>query len=374
MSPTPRALLAPALTLALTAGAAPAAEPPPPGERYTKNVAIVLYDGVEVLDFAGPAEVFAAAAGYGARAQEPAFDVYTVGRTRAPLVSQGFLDIVPDYSIEDSPRPDIVVLPGGGSDRVRRDPTWMRWIEEVGRDADQILTVCTGAFIAGQAGFLEGTEATTWYGAIARLTREFPETVVHTGRRFVDNGKVVTTAGVSAGIDGSLHLVARLLGRYVADRTAEYMEYKWSPESYQSSRYTQLNPRLDARGRALQQGSIAAHEGDLAAATAIFRSLAEADAGDAEAWLQLGRTLHAQRRHAEAIPAYLEAAKAEPQRGDALFSLACAYALAGQRSEALAAAELAVAAGFRARYFWENDEDLAAIRDDPRFQALVAAL
>jgi transcriptional regulator GlxA family with amidase domain len=88
---------------------------------------------------------------------------------------------------------------------------------------------------------------------VPALAAEFPKARVQPGRRFIDNGKVITTAGVSAGIDGALHLVARTHGRYVADRTAEYMEYSWTPQSYVASTYAQLNPRLDEHGRKFQQ-------------------------------------------------------------------------------------------------------------------------
>jgi transcriptional regulator GlxA family with amidase domain len=347
-----------------------AAEP----ARYTKNVAVLLYDGVEVLDFAGPAEVFASASGYGANGQEGAFRLYTVGRTRSPVVSQGFLSVTPDYSIEDSPKPDILVLPGGSSGVVTRDAEWVQWVRTAGRDAEVVLTVCTGAFIAGKAGLLDGVEATTWYNAVPGLTQEFPNTRVLPGRRFVDNGKIVTTAGVSAGIDGSLHLVARLLGRYVADRTAEYMEYKWSPESYLSSKYAQLNPRLDAHGRALQQASISSREGNSEAAIAAYRSLIAADRGDAEAWLNLGRTLHGLKKYAEAIEANKEASKAAPQRSAAYYNLACEYALTGDRDRAIESVSKAIEAGYRVKRSYENDSDLASIREDKRFKALLAAL
>lgn len=343
-------------------------------KRYTKNVAVLLYDGVEVLDFSGPAEVFASASGYGANGQEKAFHLYTVSRKKSPVVSQGFLHVIPDYSIEDSPKPDILILPGGSSGVVTGDAEWMEWVKTAGRDAEHVLTVCTGAFIAGKAGLLEGVEATTWYNAIPRLTQQFPNTRVQPGRRFVDNGKIITTAGVSAGIDGSLHLLARLLGRYVADRTAEYMEYKWTPESYLSSKYVQLNPRLDSRGRVLQQASISVREGNAEAAIAAYRSLVAADRADAEAWLNLGRALHELKRYSEAIAANLEAAKAAPQRGIALFNLACEYALTGEREKAIDAAAKSIEAGYRVKWSYESDSDLAAIREDGRFKALLAKL
>jgi transcriptional regulator GlxA family with amidase domain len=343
-------------------------------EPYTKNVAVVIYDGMEVLDFAGPAEVFAAAAGLGAHGSEKAFNVFTVGRTKKPVVSQGFIDIVPDYSIEDSPAPDIVVLPGGGSEAVIADEAFMGWIKRAAAGADQVLTVCTGAFIAGKAGLLEGVEATTWYNAVPKLVSDFPNTAVRPGRRFVDSGRIITTAGVSAGIDGSLHLVAKTHGRYVADRTAEYMEYKWSPESRDSSRYTQLNPRLDARGRALQQASIALREGDVEGAIEAYRALVAGNAGDGAAWLGLGRALHQAKRYREAVAAHERAAASASERAAALFNLACGYALLGEKEKAVDAAEKAVGAGLRARWYYEHDPDLASVRDDPRFKALVAGL
>lgn len=341
---------------------------------YTKNVAIVVYDGVEVLDFAGPAEVFAAASGRGGNGRERAFNVYLVSKTRTPIVSQGFIDVTPDYSIADAPKPDIIVLPGGGTQAVISDPEWLAWVRTSAEGAEHVLTVCTGAFIAGKLGMLDGHDVTTFYAAVPDLAKQFPNARVQPGRRFVDNGKVITTAGVSAGIDGSLHLVARTLGRYVADRTAEYMEYSWSPQSYTSSKYPLLNPRLDENGRRFQQASIALQEGDTGTAIATYRALLAANPDDAEAWLQLGRTLHGLKRYSEAVAAHAEAAKGEAQRPVALFNLSCAYALIGEKEKAVDAALKAFEAGFRTKYFWENDDDLASIREDARFKALLAKL
>lgn len=341
---------------------------------YTRNVAIVIYDGVEVLDFAGPAEVFAAAASQGAFGQERAFNVYTVSKTRTPIVSQGFIDVTPDYGIADAPKPDIIVLPGGGTDNVLDDAEWLAWVKTSAAAADHVLTVCTGAFIAGEIGMLDGLDATTWYAAVPRLAEQFPLARVQPGRRFIDSGKVITTAGVSAGIDGSLHLVARTLGRYVADRTAEYMEYAWSPQSYSSAKYSQLNPRLDARGKTLQLATISGREGDHDSAIATYRSLIAADPGDHVAWLALGRALHGLERYDEAIAAFTEAAKAETQRGPALYNLACAYARAGKTEAAITTAVRAFEAGFKIKYYFAHGEDLTSVRSDPRFQALLAKL
>lgn len=359
------------LSLFVLALAATAAYPETP---YTKNVAVVIYDGVEVLDFAGPAEVFSVAAGFGEFDGQRAFNVYTVSRTKDPIVSQGFIDVIPDHSIEDSPKPDIIVLPGGSSGKVIGDPAFLAWVRTAAGDAENVLTVCTGAFIAGKAGLLDGGEATTWYGAVPRLAAQFPEATVHEGRRFVDGGKLITTAGVSAGIDGSLHFVARTLGRYVADRTAEYMEYRWTPEAFQTAKYAHQNPRLDARGRALQQGEIELRQGENDYALASFRSLVEKNPNDAAAWLGMGRTLHEMKRYEEALAAHRKAATSPAQRATALFNMACEYALLGRPAEAIEAAEGAVKAGFRTKWFYENEPDLASVRGDARFQTLLGTL
>jgi hypothetical protein len=282
--------------------------------------------------------------------------------------------VTPDYSIADAPKPDIIVLPGGGADSVINDPEWLAWVRTSAANADHVLTVCTGAFIAGKIGLLDGNDVTTWYAAVPDLVRQFPNARVQPGRRFIDNGKVITTAGVSAGIDGALHLVARTLGRYVADRTAEYMEYAWAPQSYTSSKYPLLNPRLDDHGRKFQEAAIRLQEGNQEGAIAIYRALTAADTNDAQAWLELGRILHTLKRYPEAIVAHAQAAKGEQQRATALFNLSCAYALVGEREKAIDAAVKAFDAGLKTKYYFESDEDLASVREDPRFQALLAKL
>ncbi len=189
------------------------------GER---NVAVFLFDGVELLDFGGPGEVFAATEG---------FNVYTVAATADPIVSQGFVRITPEYTIDNSPSPDILILPGGATGGPLRDEKVMEWIRAAADDLEVALSVCTGAFLLAKAGLLEGLKATTWHGAIDNFREFAPHTTVLENTRWVDNGKMVTTAGVSAGIDGALHVVARLKGEEVAARTARYMEYdKWVPE------------------------------------------------------------------------------------------------------------------------------------------------
>ena len=211
-----------AVLLALTAtGRADAADPDKPKRR---NVAIFVHDGVELLDFAGPGEVFAAAA------RGRAFRVYTVAASKDPVTSQGFLKLTPEFDLTDCPKPDVIVLPGGATAGPLKDPKVIDWIKAASADAEVVQSVCTGAFLLAKAGLLDGKEATTHWGSIDRLRAAAPKATIHADRRVVDNGNIVTAAGVSAGIDASLHVVGRLLGEQAAKDTARYMEYKWEPD------------------------------------------------------------------------------------------------------------------------------------------------
>ncbi len=183
-----------AVPLALVAVSASAAERKP----YTRNVAIVVYENVQPLDWTGPYEVYNDAGRFGAANGKNAFNVYTVSKTAEPLNAQG-LKIVPSYSIENAPRPDIVVFPGGPAGKIHDDPVFFAWAEKAAKEAEIAQSVCTGAFVLAKAGLLDGLEVTTFHGAIDSLQRQYPKAMVKNGRRFVDNGRVVTTAGISAG-------------------------------------------------------------------------------------------------------------------------------------------------------------------------------
>lgn len=186
-----------------------------------RNVAIFIHNGVEVLDFSGPSEVFASTNG---------FNVYTVSLTREPITSQGFIKIIPNYSLADCPKPDILVLPGGKTEPFLENKPLIDWIKACSVDAEIMLSVCTGAGLLAKAGLLDGKQATTFHNYIEPLQRATPNAKILRDTRFVDNGQIITTAGVSAGIDGALHVVAKLKGLAVAQQTARYMEYdKWKP-------------------------------------------------------------------------------------------------------------------------------------------------
>ena len=200
----------------------------------TYRVAIFIFNEVEVLDFAGPFEVFGVA---GLRTMSiPPFEVFTVAQFDT-IHARNHLTIKPAYTFDKAPKADILVIPGGGglhpdgtpfgSRREMNNPIVLKWIQEQSAQAKLTLSVCTGALILAKAGLLEGKEATTHFLAIDAL-KKISETIsVKEKTRFVDNGNIMTSEGVSAGIDMSLYVVSKLLGKEAADETARYMQYDY---------------------------------------------------------------------------------------------------------------------------------------------------
>ena len=196
----------------------------------TWTVGIYLFDAVEVLDFAGPFEVFSTAARVHGRREPPSppiFVVATVGRGFAPVVARGGLRVQPAFNLEDHPPLDVLIIPGGVVDAEMDQPELMAWLIRTAPATSVTASVCTGAFLLAQAGLLHGKQATTHWEDLAELRRLFPEVDVVEGKRWVDLGSIVTSAGISAGIDMSLHLVARLAGAELARKTAHQMQYDW---------------------------------------------------------------------------------------------------------------------------------------------------
>lgn len=188
-----------------------------------RSLAILVFDEVEVLDFCGPFEVFSVASRF---TDPPAFKVLTVAERPGPVLPRGGLSVNPHHLLPDCPHPDVLLVPGGqGTRQEMHNPTLIDWIRQASDRAELVLSVCTGALLLAKAGLLDGLEATTHHGAIDLLRQTAPNTIVHPDRRFVDNGRVVCSAGIAAGIDMSLHVVGRLLGQEVAARTARQMEY-----------------------------------------------------------------------------------------------------------------------------------------------------
>jgi putative intracellular protease/amidase len=189
-------------------------------QGHVDRVAVLVYDGAEIIDFTGPWEVFGA----------EGFDVYAVGATNKPVTTSMGMTVVPRYTFADAPAPTVLVVPGGAVRDARRDPATRQFLVETSRRAKVTLSVCNGAFLLADAGLLDGLTATTTYGHLGELRAEFPKVNVVSDRRFADNGAIVTAAGLSAGIDGALHVVEKLRGRGTAQTTALALEYGWQPE------------------------------------------------------------------------------------------------------------------------------------------------
>jgi CubicO group peptidase (beta-lactamase class C family)/putative intracellular protease/amidase len=186
------------------------------------TVAILLFDGVEIIDYSGPWEVFGQAG----------FVVHTVAEKAEPIKTTFGQRVVPDYTLVNSPPADILLVPGGRvSIELLTNKRVIEWIQAGARDARYVMSVCTGAFLLARAGLLDGQAATTFHKSLDRLARSAPKTRVVRDQRFVDNGKVITTAGLSSGIDGALHLVAKIKGKGAAQQTALGLEYQWQPDS-----------------------------------------------------------------------------------------------------------------------------------------------
>lgn len=197
----------------------------------TTSVGIFVFENVEVLDFAGPYEVFTTASRVHRRSHpsDPdLFKVIIIGRTGAPVRARAGLSIHPDYYFKNHPPIDILVIPGGVVTQELSEPEVANWIAASSRTSRLTASVCTGAFLLAQAGLLNGRSATTHWEDIEDLKRMFPSLDVQMGKRWVDEGAVVTSAGISAGIDMSLHLIERVAGRELAIGTARQMEFDWT--------------------------------------------------------------------------------------------------------------------------------------------------
>ena len=202
-----------------------------------RNVAILIFDDVEVLDFCGPFEVFSVT---GKRDGSDPFNVYTVAE-RTPVVARNAFSLNPTHTLETCPQPDILVVPGGGGRHPDGTPFGTRreihnepllhWIKQRYLEADHVLSVCTGALLLANAGLVTNMAATTHHGALDELRQVAPTADVQANARVVDNGKLLFSGGISAGIDASFYLVAKLLGKQVALETARYMEYNWSGDT-----------------------------------------------------------------------------------------------------------------------------------------------
>ncbi|SFU58596.1 DJ-1/PfpI family protein [Alicyclobacillus macrosporangiidus] len=194
------------------------------------TVGILLFDEVEVLDFAGPFEVFSVSQLPNGSVRP--FLVSTVSENGQLIHARNGLKVQTDYGFGNAPEFDVLVIPGGPGAREREvhNPSVIEWIK--GREArvSILASVCTGAFLLAKAGLLNGKKATTHWASLDRFAREFPGVTVRRDVRYVDEGRIITSGGISAGIDMALHIVAKICGVEVAQTAARRMEYDWQPE------------------------------------------------------------------------------------------------------------------------------------------------
>ncbi|MGH9520932.1 MAG: DJ-1/PfpI family protein [Terriglobales bacterium] len=220
-------LLRACLALAYCAGAAHA-QAQTLTHTPSRNLAILIFDGVQIIDYTGPYEAF----GHVYTGDQPTpLNIYTVSEHNQPVTTAMGMTVVPKYSIDVAPKPDILIVPGGDVSAVTNSPSLLAWVKAGAQDAEIVMSVCNGAFILSKVGLLDGLEATTTATLIERLKAAAPKTRVRSDVRFVDNGKIITAAGLSSGIDGSLHVIERLFGRGTAQMAALAMEYNWDPNS-----------------------------------------------------------------------------------------------------------------------------------------------
>ncbi len=219
-----------------------------------RNVVIYVYDDVEVLDFCGPFEVFSVANELNSG---QLLRVCTVSLDGEPIRARNGLVFQPRHSAADAPAPHVLVVPGGDGSRAQmRSEAAISWVRRAAARAELVLSVCTGALILARAGLLEGLAATTHRSALRLLADLAPGARVDAEARFVDNGRVIASGGISAGIDMSLHVAARLYGEACARRVADYMEYRGGaapfglPASAQDGKSGSSRARMRARASA----------------------------------------------------------------------------------------------------------------------------
>jgi len=199
-----------------------------------KRVGIVVFPDVEVLDFCGPFEVFSVTRlNEQARRDEPSpFEVLLVAEQAGTIVTTGGMKVTPDHTLETCPPLDILVVPGGWGTRAEiKNPRLLAWIKERATQVETLTSVCTGSMLLGQAGLLDGRHATTHWRSLPWMRESFPSVTVEEKLHVVEDGNVLTSAGISAGIAMALRVVARHFGETVARNTARNMEYRYPDDN-----------------------------------------------------------------------------------------------------------------------------------------------
>jgi transcriptional regulator GlxA family with amidase domain len=205
------------------------------------NVGIFIYDDIEVLDLGGPFEVFSVASRVKPRLEpkcEKPFNVFTVGETSASIHARNNFIVTPSFSFADHPSIDLLLIPGGIVSAELNKENVIHWIATTSAKAKLTASVCTGSSLLAKAGLLDGKHATTHWADIEDMKSMVPNVTVEKDVRWVDQGTLITSAGISAGIDMALHLVSRLESESLALATAKQMDYRWIRDSNDSPSHT----------------------------------------------------------------------------------------------------------------------------------------
>jgi transcriptional regulator GlxA family with amidase domain len=197
------------------------------------NVGIYIYDHAEVLDFSGPFETFSTASRI-CTSGEP-FSVFMVSETGEAVSARGGYSVNPSYGFHNHPQIDVLIVVGGVHTEEMTKSKVIDWIAKEAKKAKLVASVCTGAFLLAEANILTTENVTTHWEDIPDLRMSYPGLTVHESRRWVDEGSIVTSGGISSGIDMSLHLVSRLNSLELAEKTARQMEFDWKKDSFQGN-------------------------------------------------------------------------------------------------------------------------------------------
>ncbi|WP_418185989.1 DJ-1/PfpI family protein [Aliarcobacter vitoriensis] len=195
-----------------------------------KIVGIFIFDNIEVLDFSGPFEVLSVTRLDEDRRLETLspFDVKLISITKEVVFTKGNMKIIPDFDFETCPKLDILIVPGGiGTRKLMYDEKVLNFIKQKAKEVELLSSVCTGSLILASAKLLDGVNATTHWKSLDRMEEEFKKVKVCRDKHFVEDGNIISSAGISAGIDMALYIVKKYFGEEVSRSTAKHMEYPY---------------------------------------------------------------------------------------------------------------------------------------------------
>ena len=214
----------------------PVSNPLTPPAEGSIPVAFPISERAVVIDFCGPWEVFQDVEVHGRK--DPAFHLYTVAETKEPIIASGGMKIIPEYTFETAPAPKVIVIPAQ-----KANAAMLNWIRTSTKSTDVTMSVCTGAYVLAKTGLLSGKSATTFHTAYEDFAVEFPDIRLKRGARFVEDGNLASSGGLTSGMDLAFRVVERYFGRDVAEETAYNIEYQGRGWTNPDSNVVYTKPR-----------------------------------------------------------------------------------------------------------------------------------